>query len=398
MTFKLKTSSLLLLFCTLFSANFLHAQTQYCSGSIVGPSYVNCGASVTHSFNGIVQLPAGGSRQIVWKLYDEYNNLLMTSPSMFNGFSWTVPSSLSSNILTLTANVTSIQRGVFLCTQLHTYKVTVTPKLLPQPGAISGISHLCPSGTGSFSVGAVAGATQYRWTVPAGFSINGGGATAVTGRNVTISAPSSYAGSLVQVKVRAERPSDACYANSAERVKHLTYGTFSANIQGATTVNPLEGRYYQLDPNGLANFQWSLPSGWLLQSGQGTHAIMVKTGAGPAQSGKVRVTYTSCGTTFSRELNVNIVNDPVLDPGFGKKSLDESSVISISPNPTADMLRIRTEAGSTLRLVNLQGAILMEQANVGQETEMSIGHLAAGIYFLEVQTGATSSMLKVLKK
>ena len=62
-----------------------------------------------------------------------------------------------------------------------TLAVTVGAGTPAQPGAITGTTPVCPGTSQIYSVTAVAGATTYTWSVPAGWSITAGaGTTSIT--------------------------------------------------------------------------------------------------------------------------------------------------------------------------------------------------------------------------
>ena len=77
--------------------------------------------------------------------------------------------------------------------------------------------------------------------------------------------------------------------------------------------------------------------------------------------------------------------------------------ISSFPNPFADQLRFRTYKAITnldLQLINAQGQVVFEQQfkylPANQTTELSMGSLPAGIYFLNLQTKESRSTIKLM--
>ena len=79
-------------------------------------------------------------------------------------------------------------RWVSLCDNTTT---TTTVTTLAQPGSITGATDVCPSGTQTYSVGAVTGATSYVWTLPDGWTSATGTTTTTPSITVTPDLPSS---------------------------------------------------------------------------------------------------------------------------------------------------------------------------------------------------------------
>ncbi|MDD3744159.1 MAG: T9SS type A sorting domain-containing protein, partial [Lentimicrobiaceae bacterium] len=63
------------------------------------------------------------------------------------------------------------------------------------------------------------------------------------------------------------------------------------------------------------------------------------------------------------------------------------------PNPAQEWVRIENAAGSTLRLYNLQGQLLLERRAETESVQIPIQHLSPGTYVLmqfsnkQIQTG-----------
>jgi hypothetical protein len=75
-------------------------------------------------------------------------------------------------------------------------------------------------------------------------------------------------------------------------------------ISGQNTIRKGQKIYYATSVMGATVYQWSVPSGWQLLSGQGSSRIFVRTGP---QSGLIRVLPSnSCGMGNSIEMKVNV--------------------------------------------------------------------------------------------
>ncbi|MFT3910966.1 MAG: Ig-like domain repeat protein [Ferruginibacter sp.] len=172
------------------------------------------------------------------------------------------------------------------------------------PGTISGLATVCPVTSQTYSVTAVANATVYNWTLPAGWVINTGTGTnsitvttSVNSGNVSVTAGNACGTSAAQTKaVTANPPIPA------------TPGT----ISGSASVCPsTTGIVYSITavPN-ATSYTWTAPgTGWTVTSGAGTVSITYSTTAA-AVSGNLSVAAVNgCGSSAaSQTINISPVN------------------------------------------------------------------------------------------
>jgi len=165
------------------------------------------------------------------------------------------------------------------------------------PGAISGASYVCSGSTKTYSISAVLNATSYHWVVPYGSTISGGqGTTEIT---VAFGATSGNVGvSSENGCGRSE------YNNLAVEVATNTLPQPGA-ISGNTFVSSGATETYSIaSVSGATNYQWTVPTGSSITSGQGTTSISVNLGT---TSGNVSVTAANnCGNSDARTLYVTI--------------------------------------------------------------------------------------------
>ena len=76
---------------------------------------------------------------------------------------------------------------------------------------------------------------------------------------------------------------------------------------------------------------------------------------------------------------------------------ENNTTLSVYPNPTSDLIQINMEGNFQYELVGINGEILISGTGVDNE-ELSLGQLADGIYFINVQSGDNASTLKIIKK
>ena len=190
--------------------------------------------------------------------------------------------------------------------------VTVNPGTPAVPGSISGTTAVCPGITGlTYSIATVANATTYNWVVPSGWTITAGaGTNSITvtsgafgqNGNITVSAGNgcgTSANSSLAVTVNAGTPAiPGTISGTINQCPALSSQSYSISaVTNATTYN------------------WSVPTGWTITSGQGTTSINVTTGA-TGQNGSVSVTAgNSCGTSVAKTLAVTVIAGTPATPG-----------------------------------------------------------------------------------
>jgi uncharacterized protein (TIGR02145 family) len=157
------------------------------------------------------------------------------------------------------------------------------------PGTITGPAHPeCYSSGVTYSIDAVPGALTYTWNVPAGATlVSGQGTTSIT---VDYASPTSG-----NVSVRAE---NSC-GNSS-------YSTLGVNIAIPSAPGTISGNMYPdangtgeiysiSEVNGATSYNWTVPTGSSITSGQGTTSITVDFGT---TSGDISVrAENSCGNS-----------------------------------------------------------------------------------------------------
>lgn len=177
----------------------------------------------------------------------------------------------------------------------------VTVLTIPaMPGTITGQSPTCAGSTQPYSVAAVAGATTYDWTVTPSYAVTSGqGTNSVNVKIDTI-------GGTISVNA-----SNQC-GSSGYRTKQIAV-VFPLPVPGPITGPPVmcTGTDYVFSIPGIptaTTYTWTVPTGILLNSGQGTTAIDVTA---LASSGNLSVTATNaCGVTPATSMAVSVGTVP----------------------------------------------------------------------------------------
>ena len=257
------------------------------------------------------------------------------------------------------------------------------------PGAISGqSSNLCGGGTFSYSITAVAGATGYNWVVPAGCTIASGANT----NAITMTVPSSFASGNISVS-----SSNACGAGTSSTLALTAIPSTFATITGpASACANQAGLVFSTTPVfGSSQFAWTVPSGAIITSGQGSANITVTWGAA---AGSVSVVaFNACGSGLSKTKSLTLatcrlgdyisLDEPIMDNSW-----------SLFPNPTLDKVNIHfTEFDSSkkynLTVTNALGQLVYNSSINQQTTIMELQSFAKpGMYFVHLINGQNNVM------
>lgn len=173
------------------------------------------------------------------------------------------------------------------------------------PAAPTGSSG-CSGSTQIYTTTGSAGATSYNWTVPVGSVINSGQGT--TSIDVTLGSTSG------NVCVTA---SNSC-GTSGSSCLPVTIGGVQATPgapAGTTSIcNGSTQTYSTSGSAGATSYNWTVPAGAVINSGQGTTSISVTMGA---SAGNVCVSATGpCGTSAAACTALTITTTPLAPTGI----------------------------------------------------------------------------------
>ena len=184
-------------------------------------------------------------------------------------------------------NVTSQQTTVASCA------VTGTPGAITTVG---GVAAVCPGDSKSYSIAAVAGATNYTWTPPTG-------ATIATGQGTTLITINYNLGFSAASGVLSVVANNACgfSARRSLTIKRNTAATPSMIVSPVFGVCNTSGVGYSVTNVAGRTFNWSFnTANAQVATGQGSNAITANFLPGYV-SGVLSVTATNgCGTSAAR--------------------------------------------------------------------------------------------------
>jgi hypothetical protein len=172
---------------------------------------------------------------------------------------------------------------------------------LPRPDPISGLSTVCAGETNvAYEISEVPEASSYEWSVPSGATI-----LTNTGNRITVEFGSSPGEVTVATVNDCGTSTPSSMSVSVLQVPGQP-GPISGNIDVCENE---EGVSYAIDDvTGATDYQWSVPAGAVIISGQGSTSITVDYGE---SEGLISVTAgTMCGTSTARTLEVSMNSVP----------------------------------------------------------------------------------------
>ncbi|OYU85436.1 MAG: hypothetical protein CFE24_01755 [Flavobacterium sp. BFFFF2] len=233
-----------------------------------------------------------------------------------NGFTITSGAGTSSitvaidnNVFTSTGYINAI--AVSDCGTSPTKFFTISA--IQAPSTITGREEVCGITSTTYSTPANASASSFIWSVPTGMSITTGQGTnqitvaidqnVFTSGNVSVVTSYSCGTSLPKTLLvnKAQKPGNITGPSALCGVSEITYDT-----QGQI-VNYAGGNVVYSIPSvvGATNYNWVVPQGATILSGQGTNTINVTFNFATFVSGTISVTFTNqCGLSLPSSLDV----------------------------------------------------------------------------------------------
>ena len=225
-------------------------------------------------------------------------------------YSWTVPAGVTivsgqgSNSITTTWSTMSVTGSVTVsasngCDTVSGVLPVAVATGTVSLGAMIGPISLCAPASGvTYSVNNQPGVT-YTWVVPVGVTIiSGQGSNSITTNWLATAVSGS-------VSVTA---TDLCGTASATTLISVVTGTVSpGSVTGVSPIcRPSAGLVYSVNNQTGVTYNWVVPAGVTISSGQGSNSITTSWGAASA-TGTVTVTATNiCGSSIS-SLPVSVV-------------------------------------------------------------------------------------------
>ncbi len=242
------------------------------------------------------------------------HNCLPMSASFFvnpignaTSYTWTAPAGMfiqgqGSNTVTVNAltassgNLCVVSNNVCGSSTPRCISVSASNTVPVRPGSISGKGKACQGEVVSYSVAAVANASSYAWSIPAGTTILSGQGTLT----ISLQFNGGFTGGTLSVGAVNGCGTSPLRSKSLSLDFPATPGVISGN--GTGVCNSLET--YTVANSSGKTYNWTVPAGSTIMSGQGTNSISVQFGAG-FSSGTISVTaQNACGISTARTKSV----------------------------------------------------------------------------------------------
>jgi hypothetical protein len=251
--------------------------------------------------------------------------------------------------------------------------------------AITGNDNVNCGETGlAYSVTNTTG-SSYQWTVPAGATIVSG-----QGTNAIVV---NFAGTSGNVGVQ-ETSSAGCTGNLIALAVTVNNGVNTSAIAGNSTVKcDAMNESYSVSNTAGSSYQWTVPTGASIVSGQGTNAIVVDFNS---NMGTISVVETSAGGCVGGAVNI-----VVSCSHLGINENQTADIFKVYPNPASDNLHIEAafDTPTTLVIYNTDGKLVIEQhIEKADIINVSISQLAKGMHFGKVVSGTTVHTFKFIKQ
>jgi hypothetical protein len=257
------------------------------------------------------------------------------------------------------------------------------------PGRIAGFSG---------QTSAVCGLTQtyaaipnhpyatYAWSgYPAGTTVN-----SQSGNQITLTYPNGGF-NYFQLKVTSticgiQTPIRSVAMKGAPSIKTAT----GPSIVCANTT----GVIYSVDSLDGVTYNWSVPQGATIVSGQGTHEITVDWGN---TGGLVLCNiWNSCGSsTAKKSVTTNCRS--------AQESLTQNNQVQLNifPNPSSGIFEITTPVdlkNANIEVTDMQGRVLVKMAINNSENQIDLSSYSQGVYLLVLHTETDVQTYKLIKQ
>jgi hypothetical protein len=252
--------------------------TSYTSGAISVTETNGCGTGPAKSLTviGTPSAPASisGPTNICSLTTATYT---VSTVAGVTGYTWSLPSGITTTTgaSTVTTSGTSLAVNIAPGATGGTISVTAnttctgsTPATLAvsggsapaAPSSVTGPTNICSITTGTYTVSAVAGATGYKWTLPAGVTSPAGASPVTTaGTSLTVNYGSVTSGTI------SVKSYNSCSSSASVSISFTSSGgTLAApgTITGLASVCGVPSTTYSIPAvSGATSYVWTLPAG-----------------------------------------------------------------------------------------------------------------------------------------
>jgi hypothetical protein len=289
------------------------------------------------------------------------------------------------------------------CGSVSTTRTVTIINQLATPGIISGTTTGFCNTSRTFSVAAVAGASSFQWTIPAGTSISGN----ATGNSIVLVAGAGFTGGTLSVRAIA---SNGCNSNLRSTTLSTAVPAQPGTItKTGATVLLATGTASVANVTGATSFTWTA-TGATITSGQGTNSINFIRSNLNSYTLCVRAN-NNCGSSTSRCSTFTVpLAAPLVEQDDKASSIENEmfarSIPTLYPNPASDLIQVKFEddwIGEVLQaeIIGADGKVYMNKQMIPSETsteENDISALPRGIYLLRLSSSDGYTTLRFIKQ
>jgi hypothetical protein len=287
-----------------------------------------------------------------------------------SSYSWTVPAgwtitagqgttsiTISTNGTASSGNISVTASNSCGTSSASILPVNIVTAVPDTPGAIAGLTAICPTKTPSFSISPVTGATSYIWTVPNNWSITSGQGTTSITTNVPLNASSGV------ITVKASNICGQSFASTSTVTVNVTATVYA----GVDQFRCLNTASVQLSGNTdgaidkASEFEWVPINGGTINYSAGSYAAHLTPTFNLPNGGSVSGVYpveirsliTSVGCPYTTDIMyVNILPNPTVSiavTGTNPICSGSSSIITFNATPnTTVTYKINGGANQTI--------------------------------------------------
>ncbi len=317
-----------------------------------------------------------------------------------SSYNWTVPSTASivsgqgTNSITVnflsTFTSGSIKVASVNCKGSSGFRTLTVNGKPSTPGTVTGqLVGVC-AGTSNvvYSIAPVNVATSYTWTAPVNATIVGGQGTT----SVTVNFSALYTSGTLKVSAN-----NVCGSSNLRNTTIRSVPATPGTISGANSVcaNQTGVNYSIAAVSGASTYNWIVPTGATIASGQNSTSITVNFGTSGGNV-KVRASNT-CGNGSYKSLAVAV--------SCRESYAQQENIfdVNIFPNPTSSHFTIKfnSDFDSEIVLVlrDLAGREIQKFENLTSDPEFEFGsNLPMGVYLAEISNGDERKIFRLIKQ
>ncbi|MFN5323547.1 MAG: T9SS type A sorting domain-containing protein [Bacteroidota bacterium] len=325
----------------------------------------------------------------------------VVNPVAGNIYNWTMPSGVTitsgagTNTVTVNAASNFGQGNIWLSASLpacSTSSSNAVSKLISKdapatPSTISGPALVCPGSTGIvYSVTNTPGVT-YNWTMPSGMTITSGAGT----NSITVTAASNFG----QGNIWVSGSNPTCLNATSQATSRLIARDVPAapsTISGPGTVCPnTTGHVYSVTAVTGITYNWTMPTGLTIVSGQGTNSIVVDATSTWSQ-GNISVTATNSTCGVASNATTRLINKSGCRMADQQIENKIDVVFTAFPIPAHEEVIVKfeteDEAEYRMELYDIKGTLVKTRSEMSTPGKnlmvMDVRSLMSGIYMMRI--------------